>query len=67
MLPIDATVNLQAMNALGNLPWNLGYSYGRALQAPAIAAWAGKADNITAGQSELLKRCKANTAACVLA
>ena len=60
---IDATVNLQAMNALGNLPWNLGYSYGRALQAPAIAAWAGKADNVTKGQAALLKRAKANTAA----
>tara|TARA_B100001093_G_scaffold143159_1_gene135630 strand:- start:7389 stop:8417 length:1029 start_codon:yes stop_codon:yes gene_type:complete len=60
---VQATVNLQAMNALGDLPWNLGYSYGRALQAPAIAAWGGKSENVSAGQSELLKRCKANTAA----
>ncbi len=60
---VDATAHLQAMNALGNPPWNLSFSYGRALQAPAIAAWAGKAENVTAGQAQLLKRAKANTAA----
>lgn len=60
---VEATANLQAMNALGNLPWVLGYSYGRALQAPAIAAWQGKAENVPAGQAALLKRAKANTAA----
>jgi len=60
---IQATENLQAMNALGDLPWNLSYSYGRALQAPSIQAWHGSSDNIAAGQEALLTRCKANSAA----
>src|SRR5579884_138030 len=37
----DATAHLNAMNARGPHPWELSFSYGRALQAPALRAWAG--------------------------
>ena len=60
---VEATEHLQAMNALGNLPWNLSYSYGRALQAPSIQAWHGDANNVIKGQAALMKRCQANSAA----
>lgn len=62
---IEATENLQAMNALGNHPWNLSYSYGRALQAPALKAWQGNDNNIPAAQDALLKRCRLNSAASI--
>lgn len=57
-----ATEHLNAMNALlgDNKPWNLTFSYGRALQQPAIKAWEGKEDNIAAAQSAFLKRAKLN-------
>jgi len=38
----DATAHLNAMNARGPHPWQLSFSYGRALQAPALRAWVGK-------------------------
>src|SRR3954449_3427728 len=38
----DATAHLNAMNARGPHPWQLSFSYGRALQAPALKAWVGK-------------------------
>ena len=41
-------------------PWALTFSYGRALQASVLKAWAGKPENIPAAQAELLKRAKAN-------
>ena len=37
-----ATAHLNAMNQLGDLPWQLSFSYGRALQAPALKAWKGE-------------------------
>ncbi|XP_068152059.1 fructose-bisphosphate aldolase isoform X1 [Drosophila tropicalis] len=57
----EATVNLSAINnvPLGK-PWALTFSYGRALQASVLRAWGGKKENIGAGQTELLKRAKAN-------
>lgn len=58
-----ATAHLNAMNALGSLPWGLSFSYGRALQAPALAAWGGKPANVAAGQAALLHRAKLNGAA----
>jgi fructose-bisphosphate aldolase class I len=61
--PQQATANLDAMNKLGNLPWNLSFSYGRALQEPALSSWHGKKDNITVAQSALLTRAKLNSAA----
>ena len=42
---IEATENLDQMNKIGNLPWNLSFSYGRALQASALKAWLGKVEN----------------------
>jgi len=56
----EATAHLNAMNAAGALPWNLTFSYGRALQAAAIAAWAGKQENITAGQRAFTHRARMN-------
>jgi fructose-bisphosphate aldolase, class I len=59
----DATAHLNAMNLRGPHPWQLSFSYGRALQAPAIAAWAGKAENIAAGQRAYGHRARMNAAA----
>lgn len=60
----QATVNLNAMNALGeDLPWRLSFSYGRALQAPALAAWLGKAENGPAAQEAFYRRASLNGAA----
>jgi fructose-bisphosphate aldolase class I len=58
-----ATAHLDAMNRLGPLPWQLSFSYGRALQAPALAAWAGRAANVAAGQAAYLHRARLNGAA----
>ena len=59
----DATAHLNAMNARGPHPWQLSFSYGRALQAPALKAWAGKEENIEAGQRAYYHRAKMNAAA----
>lgn len=56
----DATAHLNAMNAIGNLPWALSFSYGRALQAAPQKAWAGKAENVPAGQKAFAHRAKMN-------
>ena len=56
-----ATEHLAAMNQIGGVPWQLSFSYGRALQAPALKAWGGR--NIAAGQRELLNRAQGNSAA----
>ncbi len=57
----DATAHLNAMNARGPHPWELSFSYGRALQAPALKAWSGS--NVEAGQQAYLRRAKLNSAA----
>jgi fructose-bisphosphate aldolase class I len=59
----DATANLNAMNALGEHLWQLSFSYGRALQAPALKAWRGKEENIEAAQRAYYHRAKMNSAA----
>jgi fructose-bisphosphate aldolase, class I len=59
----DATANLNAMNATGPHPWQLSFSYGRALQAPALKAWAGKPENVEAAQRAYYHRAKMNSAA----
>jgi fructose-bisphosphate aldolase class I len=59
----DATANLNAMNALGEHPWQLSFSYGRALQAPALKAWRGKEENVEAAQRAYYHRAKMNSAA----
>jgi fructose-bisphosphate aldolase class I len=56
-----ATKHLNAMNQIDSVPWQLSFSYGRALQAPALKAWGGR--DIHAGQSELLHRARCNSAA----
>jgi fructose-bisphosphate aldolase, class I len=59
----QATANLNAMNAIGPHPWELSFSYGRALQAPSLAAWKGEEGNVTAGQEALAHRARLNGAA----
>jgi fructose-bisphosphate aldolase class I len=59
----DATARLSAMNALGPHPWQLSFSYGRALQAPALKAWGGKPENVEAGQQAYYHRARLNGAA----
>ena len=59
----EATAHLNAMNAMGPHPWQLSFSYGRALQAPALKAWAGKPENVEAAQRAYFHRAKMNGAA----
>jgi fructose-bisphosphate aldolase, class I len=58
-----ATAHLSKMNELGGGPWELSFSYGRALQAPALKAWGGKPENVSAGQKAYYHRAKLNSAA----
>lgn len=55
-----ATDHLNAMNAMEPQPWEVSFSYGRALQAPVLAAWQGQEDNVVAAQIALLNRCHLN-------
>ena len=55
-----ATENLSLMNAMGNLPWAVTFSYGRALQAAALKAWGGKTENVAAGQRAFSHRARMN-------
>jgi fructose-bisphosphate aldolase class I len=59
---VEATANLNAMNAeyRNVMPWALSFSYGRALQAAPLKAWAGKPENVLAGQRAFLHRAKMN-------
>lgn len=59
----DATAHLDAMNRIGNLPWGLTFSYGRALQAAPQKAWAGKAENVAAGERAFAHRARMNSLA----
>jgi fructose-bisphosphate aldolase class I len=60
----EATANLNAMNARHkSLPWQLSFSYGRALQQSALSAWKGKSENVAAGQKAYLHRARCNGAA----
>ena len=62
--PEEATANLSAMNALfPDAPWELSFSYGRALQEPALKAWRGDSANAEATQQALLHRARLNAAA----
>ncbi len=56
----DATEHLNAMNAMGAQPWQVSFSYGRALQAPVLAAWQGQESNVAAAQKALFKLCHLN-------
>ncbi len=56
-----ATLHLNAMNKLGErLPWQLSFSYGRALQAAPLKAWGGSPENLASAQAAFLERAKAN-------
>ncbi len=62
--PEEATVNLDAMNAIGEeFPWELSFSYGRALQEPVLKTWKGEAANVPAAQKAYYHRAKLNGAA----
>jgi fructose-bisphosphate aldolase, class I len=59
-----ATAHLNAINRLpGPKPWKISFSYGRALQDPALEAWHGRAENLKAGQQALYHRASCNGAA----
>jgi fructose-bisphosphate aldolase class I len=60
---VTATQNLNALNQLGKAPWELSFSFGRALQAPALKAWKGLASNANAAQAALHHRARCNSAA----
>jgi fructose-bisphosphate aldolase, class I len=57
---VQATRHLNAMNRLGPVPWQLSFSYGRALQDAALKAWSGKPENKPAAQQALAHRAEAN-------
>jgi fructose-bisphosphate aldolase class I len=59
----QATARLDALNRRGPQPWQLSFSFGRALQAPVLRAWAGDAGNVGAAQAALLHRAELNAAA----
>ncbi len=56
----EATANLNAMNAKGPHPWQLSFSYGRALQHASLNAWKGQDSNASAGQAAYLHRAHMN-------
>jgi fructose-bisphosphate aldolase class I len=59
----EATSRLNALNRTGSQPWQLSFSFGRALQAPVLRAWAGEPANRDAAQAALLHRATLNGAA----
>ncbi|HEU4546459.1 MAG TPA: class I fructose-bisphosphate aldolase, partial [Microlunatus sp.] len=59
----QATARLDALNRRGPQPWQLSFSFGRALQAPVLRAWAGEAANVGPAQAALLHRAELNSAA----
>jgi fructose-bisphosphate aldolase class I len=56
----EATAHLDAMNKIGNLPWRLTFSYGRALQHAPQTTWKGKSENVAAAQRAFSHRAKMN-------
>lgn len=58
--PEKATEHLNAMNALGKHPWELSFSYGRALQDPVLKAWKGDPANVPAAQRSFRHRSRCN-------
>lgn len=61
--PDEASANLNAMNQMEDQPWQLGFSFGRALQEPALKAWKGSADNEERAQVAMYQRAQLNGAA----
>src|SRR5881398_2635392 len=60
---LQATEHLNAMNQLPNLPWQLSFSFGRALQAPVLKAWKGDSANVTAAERAFHHRALCNSRA----
>jgi fructose-bisphosphate aldolase class I len=56
----EATAHLDTMNKIGNLPWRLTFSYGRALQHAPQKAWSGKSENVAAAQRVFSHRARMN-------
>jgi fructose-bisphosphate aldolase, class I len=56
----DATAHLDAINKVGDLPWKVTFSYGRALQAAPQKAWSGKTENVAAAQRAFSHRARMN-------
>src|SRR5206468_8393453 len=56
----EATAHLDAMNRIGNLPWKLTFSYGRALQHAPQKAWSGRPENVAAAQRAFVHRARMN-------
>src|SRR5262245_21208848 len=59
----EATAHLNEMNRLGGGPWELSFSYGRALQAAPLKAWGGRPENRDAAQRAFYHRARCNGAA----
>lgn len=59
----QASANLSAMHNLGDLPWGLTFSYGRALQADALSAWSGRPENVQGARKAFIHRAKMNSLA----
>ena len=57
---LDSTSHLDAMNKIGGFTWKLSFSYGRALQQPALKAWMGKKENASLAQEALSHRAHMN-------
>ncbi|HRE43249.1 MAG TPA: fructose-bisphosphate aldolase class I, partial [Terricaulis sp.] len=55
-----ATAHLSRMNEIGDFPWKMTFSYGRALQAAPQKAWSGKSENVAAAQRAFLHRARMN-------
>jgi fructose-bisphosphate aldolase class I len=58
--PAEAALHLSLINQIGSLPWQVTFSYGRALQDAALMAWAGQPANLGAGQREFGKWARLN-------
>ncbi len=58
---VEATVNLNEMNkTFSDMPWQVSFSYGRALQAPPLAAWGGQEEKVEAAQKAFQHRAYCN-------
>jgi fructose-bisphosphate aldolase class I len=60
---VPATERLNAICRSGEHPWKVSFSYGRALQNPAMAAWSGDPANVSSAQAALLRRARSNSLA----
>ena len=60
---VGATQHMNKMNQIGPHPWQVSFSYARALQEPALKAWRGETGNVAAAQKVFYHRAKMNSAA----